>query len=156
MMVNYLVEKAKSYPLTIVMVEPRQLQLPAAAASSATSETLAWDSFVLPQNVYARDVLRLISGLANVVQLLTRINDIATHELLQHPERVQGFQMMRRLLAYTDETHTQLVQRTLDSPLRESRPVRLQLGNTFYTRSSLSGFLEIETANDAASDGNDN
>lgn len=56
------------------------------------------------------DVMRLISNLSTVVQILTRMTNAAALELHQHPERELGFQGLRILLNYADQMYTTLLQ----------------------------------------------
>lgn len=56
------------------------------------------------------DVMRLISNLSTVVQILTRMTNAAALELRQHPEREEGFQGLRILLNYADQMYTTLLQ----------------------------------------------
>ncbi|XP_017857466.1 PREDICTED: uncharacterized protein LOC108610116 isoform X2 [Drosophila arizonae] len=76
--------------------------------------------FMLPQAVDVNnDVMRLVSSLSTVVQILTRMTNAAAQELRQHPEREEGFQGLRLLLNYADQMYTTLLQ---PQPLPPERP----------------------------------
>ncbi|KAM8716768.1 hypothetical protein ACLKA7_003613 [Drosophila subpalustris] len=94
-------------PQAIVIVEPRQIR--ATGPSSSTPPNPEW--FMLPQAVDVNnDVMRLVSSLSTVVQILTRMTNAAAQELRQHPEREEGFQGLRMLLNYADQMYTTLLQ----------------------------------------------
>ncbi|TDG44844.1 hypothetical protein AWZ03_008741 [Drosophila navojoa] len=92
-------------------------------ASSSSNTSIgghAPDWFMLPQAVDVNnDVMRLVSSLSTVVQILTRMTNAAAQELRQHPEREEGFQGLRLLLNYADQMYTTLLQ---PQPLPPERP----------------------------------
>ncbi|KRF81513.1 uncharacterized protein [Drosophila virilis] len=86
--------------------------------SSSNGHTPEW--FMLPQAVDVNnDVMRLVSSLSTVVQILTRMTNAAAQELRQHPEREEGFQGLRLLLNYADQMYTTLLQ---PQPFSSERP----------------------------------
>lgn len=119
----------------IVIVEPRQIRKNATASSTASS-TASYPTLplstsnsstspsssssnssptsslsLLPQSVdLNNDVMRMISSLSTVVQILTRMTNAAALELRHHPEREEGFQGLRMLLNYADQMYTTLLQ----------------------------------------------
>lgn len=120
----------------IVIVEPRQIRknatasstasstasyptLPLSTSNSSTSPSSSSSSnssptsslSLLPQSVdLNNDVMRMISSLSTVVQILTRMTNAAALELRHHPEREEGFQGLRMLLNYADQMYTTLLQ----------------------------------------------
>ncbi|XP_034475089.1 uncharacterized protein LOC117782192 [Drosophila innubila] len=96
-------------PKAIVIVEPRQMRTTSPSTSTTTSSNPEW--FMLPHTVdINNDVMRLVSSLSTVVQILTRMTNAAAQELRQHPEREEGFQGLRMLLNYADQMYTTLLQ----------------------------------------------
>ncbi|XP_062121183.1 uncharacterized protein LOC133835237 isoform X2 [Drosophila sulfurigaster albostrigata] len=97
-----------SRPLkAIVIVEPRLRR--AAETTNSTSSNSDW--FMLPTTVdFTNDMMRLVSSLSSVVQILTRMTNAAAQELRLHPEREEGFQGLRTLLNYADQMYTTLLQ----------------------------------------------
>ncbi|XP_060665974.1 uncharacterized protein LOC132798214 isoform X2 [Drosophila nasuta] len=91
----------------IVIVEPRLRR--AAETTNLTSSNSDW--FMLPTTVdFTNDMMRLVSSLSSVVQILTRMTNAAAQELRLHPEREEGFQGLRTLLNYADQMYTTLLQ----------------------------------------------
>ncbi|KAH8271682.1 hypothetical protein KR044_000933 [Drosophila immigrans] len=104
----------------IVIVEPRlhrgtatsiPTSIPTSSSTANSSSSSSPDWFMLPHSVDANnDVMRLVSSLSTVVQILTRMTNAAAQELRQHPEREEGFQGLRLLLNYADQMYTTLLQ----------------------------------------------
>lgn len=81
------------------------------SSSNTSIDGHAPEWFMLPQAVDVNnDVMRLVSSLSTVVQILTRMTNAAAQELRQHPEREEGFQGLRLLLNYADQMYTTLLQ----------------------------------------------
>lgn len=99
-----------SYP-TLPLSTSNSSTSPSSSSSSTSNSSPTSSLSLLPQSVdLNNDVMRMISSLSTVVQILTRMTNAAALELRHHPEREEGFQGLRMLLNYADQMYTTLLQ----------------------------------------------
>lgn len=99
-----------SYP-TLPLSTSNSSTSPSSSSSSSSNSSPTSSLSLLPQSVdLNNDVMRMISSLSTVVQILTRMTNAAALELRHHPEREEGFQGLRMLLNYADQMYTTLLQ----------------------------------------------
>ncbi|EDW03271.1 GH10586 [Drosophila grimshawi] len=99
----------QAHPTAIAIVQPRQTRYTRCRDTTNTRQSREWS--VVPQDVDVNnDIMRLVSSLSNVIQILVRMSNTAAHELLRHPERGEDYEGLRLLLNYADLMYTTLLQ----------------------------------------------